>query len=55
MADYRMPDQADVDALRDLLDMMVNFRDNDQRARYLLGCNWMVARDARIRSEADKA
>lgn len=35
------PDQADVDALRGLLDLMVNFRDNDQRARYLLSSNWM--------------
>jgi hypothetical protein len=55
MDDYRMPDQADVDALRELLDLMVNFPSNDQRARYLLGCNWMRDRDERIRSEADNS
>lgn len=40
------PLQSDVDALRDLLDLMENFADNDQRARYLLTCNWMRDRDA---------
>lgn len=39
--DTSRPDQADVDALRGLLDLMVNFRDNDQRARYLLSSNWL--------------
>ena len=38
---YTGPDQADVDALRGLLDLMADFPDNDQRARYLLTCNWM--------------
>jgi hypothetical protein len=45
-------DQADVDALRELLDLMVNFPDNDQRARYLLSCNWMRDRDAAIAADA---
>jgi hypothetical protein len=40
------PDQDDVDALRGLLDLMANFRDNDQRARYLLSSNWMCDRGA---------
>jgi len=35
------PAQDDVDALRELLDLMVNFPSNDQRARYLLSSNWM--------------
>lgn len=42
------PDQADVDALRALLDLMGDFPSNDQRARYLLTCNWMRDRDARM-------
>lgn len=37
----RLPDQADVDTLRELLDLMANFSDNDQRARFLLSSNWM--------------
>jgi hypothetical protein len=40
------PNQADVDALRALLDLMANFESNDQRARYLLSSNWMRDRDA---------
>lgn len=35
------PDQRDVDALRELLDLTDGFT-NDQRARYLLTCNWFV-------------
>ncbi|WP_372733575.1 hypothetical protein [Nocardioides sp.] len=42
------PDQADVDALRDLLDLMADFPDNDQRARYLLTCNWMRDRQTTV-------
>jgi len=41
-----MPYQEDVDALRDLLDLLENFSSNDQRARYLLSCNWMRDRGA---------
>lgn len=40
------PDQADVDELRHLLDLLEDFSDNDQRARYLLTCNWMRDRGA---------
>ncbi|MFA6298790.1 MAG: hypothetical protein WC642_06470 [Nocardioides sp.] len=40
------PDQTDVDALRDLLDLMETFSDNDQRARYLLSSNWLRDRGA---------
>jgi hypothetical protein len=36
-----IPDQRDVDELRDLLDLMRNFPDNDQRARFLLSSNWL--------------
>lgn len=46
------PDPADVDALRDLLDLTAGFRDNDQRARYLLSCDWMQDRAARPASVA---
>lgn len=42
------PFQADVDALRDLLDLMENFESNDQRARYLLTSNWLRDRDAAL-------
>lgn len=35
------PIQQHVDGLRALLDLMANFSDNDQRARYLLSSNWM--------------
>ena len=48
--EWRQPDQADVDAIRELLDLMVNFSSNDQRARFLLSCNWMRDRDRRLRS-----
>lgn len=40
------PDSDDVAALRHLLDMMGNFPSNDQRARYLLTCDWMRDRGA---------
>lgn len=33
--------QQDVDALTELLDLMTDFSSNEQRARYLLSCNWM--------------
>jgi hypothetical protein len=46
------PNQADVDALRGLLDLMANFESNDQRARYLLSSNWMRDRDAAVKAEA---
>lgn len=42
----RGPEQTDVDAVRDLLDLMATFRDNDQRARYLLTSDWMRDRGA---------
>lgn len=45
--------QADVDELRALLDLMAEFRDNDQRARYLLSSNWMRDRLARRQSDAE--
>lgn len=35
------PDPDDLDALRGLLDLMADFPNNDQRARYLLTSNWM--------------
>jgi hypothetical protein len=40
-ANLTAPEPADVDALRHLLDLMADFSDNDQRARYLLSSNWM--------------
>lgn len=40
------PNQADVDVVRDLLDAMENYSDNDQRARYLLTSDWMRDRGA---------
>jgi hypothetical protein len=35
------PRQEDVNSLRELLDLITNFSDNDQRARYLLSSNWL--------------
>jgi hypothetical protein len=37
----RMPDPAAVAELTEVLDLMANFESNEQRARYLLSCNWM--------------
>ena len=34
------PRQADVDGLRELLDLVEDFPSNDQRARYILTSNW---------------
>jgi hypothetical protein len=34
------PRQADVDGLRDLLDLLEGFSSNDQRARFILSSNW---------------
>lgn len=52
------PDQSDVDQLRTLLDLMANFPDNDQRARYLLSSNWMQGKQeqalAELQRERDK-
>lgn len=39
------PEPRDVAALTQLLDLMENFGSNEQRARYLLSCNWMRDRD----------
>jgi len=39
--DASRPDQADVDTVRRLLDLMAGFESNDQRARYLLSSNWL--------------
>jgi hypothetical protein len=36
----RGPDQADVDGLRELLDLVDGFNSNDQKARYILTSNW---------------
>ena len=47
-SDITLPDPADVEALTNLLDLMVNFPSNEQRARYLLSCNWMRDYDAAI-------
>jgi hypothetical protein len=35
------PRQNDVDELRELLDLLERFSDNDQRARFLLSSNWL--------------
>lgn len=35
------PNQSEVDKLRELLDLMDGFSDNDQRARFLLSSNWL--------------
>lgn len=43
------PEQGDVDTLRGLLDLMADFPDNDQRARYLLTSNWMRDKLAAVR------
>lgn len=49
------PDQCDVDALRDLLDLMRDFSDNDQRARYLLSSNWLRDRGAAAAARLSQA
>ena len=36
----RTPRQADVDGLRELLDLLDSFANNDQRARFILTSNW---------------
>jgi hypothetical protein len=46
------PDLNDVRALTDLLDLMVDFRDNEQRARYLLTSNWMRERGAAVAEDS---
>ncbi len=40
------PHETDVDVVRGLLDLMADFSDNDQRARYLLSSNWLRDRGA---------
>lgn len=45
------PAQSDVDALRELLDLLGNFSDNDQRARYVLSSNWLRDNGARLAAE----
>ncbi len=49
------PPQADVDALRHLLDIAATFSDNDQRARFILTSNWMRDRDRRLASPRSAA
>lgn len=46
------PDPRDVGELRDLLDLMETFPDNDQRARYLLTCNWFVREGVSVATRA---
>ena len=45
------PAQADVDALRELLDLLATHQDNDQRARFLLSSNWLRENGARLAQE----
>lgn len=40
------PDPRDVQQLTALLDLISDFPSNEQRARYLLTCNWMRDRGA---------
>jgi hypothetical protein len=49
------PDPQDVEQLTDLLDLMADFPSNEQRARYLLTCNWMRGRNAAGRHVNSKA
>ena len=49
----QLPDIDDVHALTQLLDIMANFPSNEQRARYLLTCDWMRDRDAQT-ADTDK-
>lgn len=46
------PDPRDVEALTDLLDLMSFFPSNEQRARYLLSCNWMRERGAAVAAQS---
>ncbi|MDQ6526864.1 hypothetical protein RB608_24810 [Nocardioides sp. LHD-245] len=47
------PEQRDVDELRRLLDLLESYTSNDQKARYLLTCNWLRNRLARRQSDAE--
>lgn len=46
------PRQSHVDDVRVLLDLMTDFTDNDQRARYLLSSNWLIQHGAAAASHA---
>lgn len=49
----RTPRQSDVDGLRELLDLLDSFSDNDQRARYILTSNWFRDHAAQAAGWAD--
>jgi len=46
------PDSGDVAELTRLLDLLAEFPSNEQRARFLLTCNWMVERGAQAAANA---
>ncbi len=54
-AEHTHPDPIDVAALTDLLDMLEHAPSNEQRARYLLSCNWMIERGATASANAAHA
>ena len=49
------PHQADVDALRQLLDLAESFSSNDQRARYILTSDWFRDHGASAGMRAKRA
>jgi hypothetical protein len=46
------PDSRDVEALTELLDLTDSFISNEQRARYLLTCNWFVREGVAVATRA---
>lgn len=46
------PEPGDVATLTELLDLLTDFPSNEQRARFLLTCNWMRDRGAAAAANA---
>ena len=46
------PDTRDVAALTGLLDLMADFPSNEQRARYLLSCDWFTREGVAVATRA---
>lgn len=46
------PDERDVRQLTELLDLLDGFTSNEQRARYLLTCNWFTREGVAVATRA---
>ncbi len=49
------PEPADIAELTEILDRMVNFSNNEQRARYILCSDWLMERGAIIAEQSTQA